>query len=564
MVAADDQMERRMPDSLRPQTAERMTTAQAVVRSLAINGIDTVFCLPGVQNDPLFDALFDSQERIRAIHSRHEQGAAYMATGAAMATGQPAAYAVVPGPGFLNTTAALSTAYATNAPVLAIVGQIMLANVGRNLGQLHEIPDQLGIMRSLTKWSQRIHSAAEAPSVVAEAFHQLKSFRPRPVGLECSMDVWAQQAQVVLQAATPATPVPVDEDGVERAAKLLGAAKRPLIVVGGGALDAGEHIAAIADMLQAPVAAHRMGRGVLDSRHPLSVALGESHRLWASADVVLAVGTRLQMQQGVWGVDDALKIVRVDIDPEEHARIRRPDVGIIGDAGPVMARLREVLPKHNAKRDSRADEMRALKAELAARRARLAPQLAYIQAMRDELPDNGIYVEELTQVGYVSRLAFPTYAPRTYISTGYQGTLGWGVAAAIGVKAARPEAPVLSINGDGGFMFNVQELATAVRHKIGAVFVVFNDRAFGNVMRIQKQSYGNRTIGVDLANPDFVKLADSFGMMGLRARTPDELRGALRKAFADGGPVLIEVPVGEMPDPWPEIMLPKVRPAKPA
>jgi len=550
-----------MHDSSAPAAAERMSTAQAVVRSLAINGIDTMFCLPGVQNDPFFDALFDSQERIRAIHARHEQGAAYMAVGAAMATGKPAAYGVVPGPGFLNTTAALATAYGTNAPVLAVIGQIPLPSLGRNLGLLHEIPDQIGVMRSLTKWAQRIYGAGEAPGTVAEAFRQLRSGRPRPVGLECSMDVWAQQAPVALQGPTAGTAIPVDDDGVERAAKLLGAAKRPLIVVGGGALEAAEHVAAVAEMLQAPVASHRMGRGIVDSRHPLSVVLTEAHRLWAEADVVLAVGTRLQTQQMIWGVDDALKIVRIDIDPEEHSRLRRPDVGIVGDSAAVMARLREVLPKHNAKREQRTDELRAMKAESAAKRARLAPQLAFIEALRGELPENGIYVEELTQIGYASRLAFPTYKPRTYISTGYQGTLGWGVAAAIGVKAARPDVPVLSVSGDGGFMFNVQELSTAVRHNIGAVFVVFNDGAFGNVMRIQKQSYGNRTIAVDLANPDFVKLADSFSMMGVRATTPDALRTALRKAFASGGPALIEVPVAEMPDPWPLLMLPKVRPA---
>ncbi|WP_178133922.1 thiamine pyrophosphate-dependent enzyme [Vineibacter terrae] len=554
-----------MHGSPAPAAAERMSTAQAVVRSLAVNGIDTMFCLPGVQNDPFFDALFDSQDKIRAIHARHEQGAAYMALGAAMATGKPAAYGVVPGPGFLNTTAALATAYSANAPVLAVIGQIPLPALGRNLGLLHEIPDQLGIMRTLTKWAQRIHGAAEAPATVAEAFRQLRSGRKRPVGLECSMDVWAQQAPVALQGPTAGTAIPVDDDGVERAARLLGGARRPLIIVGGGALDAAEHVAAVAEMLQAPVASHRMGRGVVDWRHPLAVGLGEAHRLWAEADAVLAVGTRLQTQQMIWGVDDALKIVRIDIDPEEHSRLRKPDVGIVGDAAAVMARLREVLPQHNAKRDSRSEEMHALKAWSADRHARLAPQLAFIAALRAELPENGIYVEELTQIGYVSRLAFPTYKPRTYISTGYQGTLGWGVATAIGVKAARPDAPVLAVCGDGGFMFNVQELSSAVRHNIGAVIVVFNDGAFGNVMRIQKQSYGNRTIGVDLANPDFMKLADSFGIMGQRATTPEALRAALRKAFASGGPALIEVPVGEMPDPWPLLALPKVRPAaKPA
>src|SRR6202158_2552796 len=232
---------------------QTLTTAQAVVSMLELNGIDTIFCLPGVQNDSFFDALYDRTNAIRPIHARHEQGCAYMALGYAMASGKPSAYVVVPGPGFLNTTAALSTAYAVNAPVLALTGPIQQAMIGRNVGLLHDLPNQLAIMRGLTKWADRITSPAEAPGLVNEAFRRLLSGRRRPVGLECAMDTWARKAPVEL-ISTPAQadPCPLDEDAVERAAKLLGGAHRPLIVVGGGAQGAGEHVQAIAEMLDAP------------------------------------------------------------------------------------------------------------------------------------------------------------------------------------------------------------------------------------------------------------------------------------------------------------------------
>lgn len=544
---------------------ERMNAAQAVVATLQRNGIDTLYCLPGVQNDPFFDALYDRTNAIRPVHGRHEQACAYMALGAAMATGKPQAYVVVPGPGFLNTTAALSTAYAVNAPVLALVGQIVLPSIGRNLGLLHEIPDQLGVMRSLTKHAERIVSAAQAPAQVQDAFRRMLSGRMRPVGLECPMDVWSKSASVALpDRAAAADPLPVDEDGVEQAAKLLGAAKRPLICVGGGAQHASEEVRRVAEMLQAPVVAMRMGHGVLDSRHALAANSAMGHRLWAGADVVLAVGTRLQTQQAQWGMDDDLRIVRIDADGEELDRQRKATIGIVGDSAATMAALAERLGRHNAKRADRGEETRQLKAEIAKGHAGLQPQLAYLEAIRAALPEDGILVDELTQIGYAARLAFPVHRPRTFLSTGYQGTLGWGYATGLGVKIARPDVPVLSINGDGGFLFTAHELATAAQRRVPLVAVVFNDGAYGNVKRIQEQSYANRTIATDLRNPDFVKLAESFGVEGMRAESPDALRRCLEQAFARGAPVLIDAPVPPMPDPWKHIVLPRARPAKAA
>jgi acetolactate synthase-1/2/3 large subunit len=540
-----------------------LTTAQAVVSMLEVNGIDTIFCLPGVQNDPFFDALYDRTNAIKPIHARHEQACAYMALGYAMATGSPSAYVVVPGPGFLNTAAALSTAYAANAPVLALTGQIQQAMIGRNLGLLHELPDQLAIMRGLTKWADRITSPAAAPALVNEAFRRLLSGRRRPVGLECAMDTWARKAPVeLLSTPAKADPCPVDEDAVERAAKLLGTAQRPLIVVGGGAQEAGEDIARIAEMLDAPVMTGRMGQGVLDGRHRLSVTMPAGYLFWGEADVVLAVGTRLQPQQQNWGVDDRLKIIRVDIDGEELDRQRRPEIGIIGDAAATMKALAERLGKHTAKPNGRAEHVAEVKARAnKAVRDKLAPQVAYLEAIRKALPEDGILVDELTQMGYVARLAWPTYKPRTFLSTGYQGTLGWGYATSLGVKVARPDTPVVSINGDGGFLFTAMEMATAAQHGIGVVAVVFSDGAYGNVRRIQQQSFNNRTIASDLRNPDFVKLAESFGLHAERVRSPEELSAAISRGIARGGPVLIDCPVGELPDPWPIVQVPRNRPA---
>jgi acetolactate synthase I/II/III large subunit len=541
---------------------QKLNAAHALVQALIGHGIDVLYCLPGVQNDPFFDALYHHRDRLRPVHARHEQGAAYMALGAALASGRPQAFCVVPGPGFLNAGAALATAYATNSRVLALVGQIPSAAIGRGFGMLHELPDQLAMLRGLCKWAERVSGAREAAALADEAFRQMASGRPRPAALEVPMDVWAREAEVEVLKPAPAPEPPIDDELITAAARLLGAAERPLILVGGGALDASAEIRAVAEMLQAPVGTYRAGRGVLDSRHPLSVNLPLAHRLWAGADVVLAAGTRLQQPQQAWGLDDGLKIVRIDADADELGRVRPPAVGIAAKVAPALRKLLDALPRHNRRRASREDEIGALKQAHARELAqRLGPQIAFLDAIRAALPEEGIFVDELTQIGYVSRLALPVYRPRSFLSSGYQGTLGWGLPAALGAKLARPEAPVLSVAGDGGFLFNAQELASAVRHRIAVVSVVFNDGHYGNVRMFQEQNFGGRVIAADLANPNFAKLAESFGVAGMRADSPEALREALERAFALNAPAVIEVRCGDMPSPWPYIQLPRCRPS---
>ncbi|MEA3021903.1 MAG: acetolactate synthase large subunit [Alphaproteobacteria bacterium] len=537
-----------------------MSGGDAVVRSLLGHGVSTVYCLPGVQSDHLFNAMFDAGDAIRVVHTRHEQGAAYMALGAALATGRPAAYSVVPGPGFLNSSAALATAYSTGAQVLALIGQIPGRAIGKGFGFLHEINDQISILRTLTKWTERVERPQAAPGLVAEAFQQIGTGRRRPVALELPPDMLGAKAEVDLLAPLPpAPPAPLDEDAIAQAAAALAQADCPVIFVGGGALDASAEVQALAERLSAPVVGFRRGKGVLDNRHVLSHALPGGHALWAKTDVVLAVGTRMFLPLSGWGTDDKLKIIKVDIDPAEFDRTRAPVSALTGDAAAILRRLDQHLGHLSPMDPKRVAASRALKERVAADFAQLGVILDYLKAIRDVLPDNGVLIDELTQVGYAARTAYEARGPRSFISSGYQGTLGWGIATALGAKHALGDVPVVALSGDGGFMFNVQELATAVRHRIPIVVILFNDGAYGNVRNMQRKDHGNRVIGSDLANPDFMRLADSFGIAGQRVASPEALRQALELALTRNEPTLIEVPCGDMPDPWRFIDMPKVR-----
>ena len=545
--------------SPRPET-KTMTTAEATVETLLAHGLDTIYALPGVHNDHLFDAFQRSGDALRVVHARHEQGAAYMALGAALATGKPQTYSVVPGPGLLNSSAALLTAYGMNAPVLAMIGQIPQNAIGLAQGHLHEIRDQAGIIKRLVDHSARIDSPAEASAKTAKAIKSMHQGRPGPAALECAMDMWGKRGPAgPIVGPTPPRAPRIDEDAIRKAAKLLGKAKRILIFAGGGALDASLEVTLLSSMLQAPVMSYRRGRGVLDDRNPFSVNLPLGRELWGEADMVVGIGTHMLYSFQHWGFDRNLKVVRVDADPDEPGRVHKPDVALIGDAAPILRRLIDELARTNTRRPSREDEMRVRQAKMRGRLSKLAPQLAFLDAMREELPEDGIFVDEVTQLGFAARIALPVYKPRTFLSPGFQDNLGWGYATALGAQHARPDVPVLSINGDGGFMYTANEMATAIRHRIPLVAVVFVDGAFGNVKRIQEEQFDNRLIACDLANPDFVKFAESFGASGRRARNPDELGQALRESFAAREPTLIEVPVGPMPSPWEFILMPPVR-----
>ena len=529
----------------------QMTGGQALVESLTREGVETVFGLPGVQLDWAFDALYGARDSITVLHTRHEQATAYMADGYARTTGQPGCFIVVPGPGVLNAAGALSTAYSVNSPVLCITGQIQSDLIGIGRGVLHEVDDQLGMLAHITKWNARASTPGEVPLVVHEAFRQLRSGRPRPVEIEIPPDVLQQTAEVRLGQPLPPDRQPGDPALLERAAALLGQAERPLILAGGGVQAAGawEELRELAERLDAPVVMSVNGRGSLSDRHPLATIGLALPLLLPAADAVLAVGTRLlgPGNQPVRPPGDA-PLIRIDADPAQLSRTTAPTVGIAADARPALATLAERVGRHNRSRPSRRDDVATIKRALTEALNTAQPQSALGLALRAAIPEDAIVVDESCQVGYWSRAGMPVYAPRTYITSGYQGTLGYGFPTALGARVGNPGRKVLSFNGDGGFMFNVQELATAVQHNIAVTVVVFDDGAYGNVLRTQRESFGGRTIATELRNPAFARLAEVFGMPGVRAEGADALAGALREALTHDGPVLIEVPVGPMPN----------------
>jgi len=529
-----------------------LTGGQALVQALKREGVDVIFALPGVQLDWAFDALYDERDNIRIIQARHEQGTAYMADGYARSTGKIGVCMVVPGPGLLNAAAALSTGYATNSPILCISGQIPSHMIGKERGALHEIKNQLETIQSVTKWAACAMKPDEVPGMVREAFHQLTSGRVRPVEIEVPADILATKATMnILEPGVEAQPAG-DPDLLEKAAQLLGRAERPVIMAGGGTIsaNASAELLALAEMLQAPVVMTANGRGAVSDRHPLGHPGIAGYTFVPNADVILAVGTRFTMPGPTpYGLKEGQVLIHLDIDPTEIGRNQEPDLGIVADARLGLAGLVQRVPRHNRSRASRADEMAEVKAQSQKKFESLAPLNLYANALRAAIPDDGILVNEMTQVSYFSQQGYPVYAPRTFIGPGYQGTLGFGFNTALGVKVGNPDKAVVSINGDGGFMYGVQELATMAKYQIPLVVVVFNDNAFGNVRRIQDLQFNHRLLASDLHNPDFVKMADSYGIRGYHADGPDALRTTLEKAIQANEPALIEVPMTVMPAP---------------
>ena len=539
----------------------KMTGAEALIKSVRSYDVDTIFGLPGGQTYHLFDAVYNEGDAIRIFNSRHEQGVAYMAYGYARSTGRVGVYTVVPGPGILNTTSALCTAYAGNERVLCLAGQIPSKWIGKGVGFLHEIPDQLGILQRLTKWAERIEKPADAPRLVNQAFREMNSGRPRPVALEMAPDIMGLQEEVELLPPSPAPePLRADPDLIEAAARLLGKAKQPLIVFGHGCVDAGTELLQAAEILQAPCTTLWSGKGIIDDRHYLSQPYAAGHQLWATADVVLAVGTRLDNPQLQWGLDDELKIIRIDIDAEQITNIADPEIGIVADAKSALSDLISALARHNNARKLRKEELTGLKAAMFRKFEQdVGPQMRILKVIREELPEDGFLVDEVTQVGYASWYGYPVYRPRHFISSGYQGNLGYGYTTALGVQIANPDKKVVVLGGDGGFMYQATEMATAVKYRLNLVNIVFNNHSYGNVQRAQQEQFGGNVIGSDLTNPDFVRFAESFGAPGFRVETTGQLRKALQAAFKETGPVLIEMPSAGMPNPWPYILLPRAR-----
>ena len=518
----------------------RMTGGDAIVDSLLRHGIDTVFGLPGVQMYGLFDAFARNANRLKVINARHEQTTAYMALGYTQSTGKPSAFTVVPGPGVMNTMGALTTAWGVNTPIMCITGQVPSAMIGRGRGQLHEMPDQLATLKTLLKFAERIEHPTEAPQVMARAYQAMVSGRPGPVAVEMPWDMFPATAEVTPVEPLGKRPNPMpDPDRIAALAKLVDGARAPMIWVGGGAAEAGPEILALAEKIGAPVVSYRMGKGVVDSRHPLSLNTVGGFELWDKTDLLIGIGTRMDTAIARWAPAPAgLKTARIDIDPIEHRRLT-VDVPIVADAADG-ARALAALVKGRDDPARRAAVAAAKAAALAAIET-AEPQYSFMKVLREVLPDDGIVVDEVTQLGYIIWYGYPVHRPRTLISSGFSGTLGYGFPTALGVKIANPDRPVVSVTGDGGFLFGGSDLATAKQFGINLVTVVVNNASYGNVLRDQQRLYEGRHSGSVLTNPDFQAYARAFGVAAWQVETAEGLRGALKEALASDAPAVIEV-----------------------
>jgi acetolactate synthase-1/2/3 large subunit len=537
------------------QVNAQINGGHALMHALDRAGVRLVLGVPGVGQYEAVDAFYQ-HPRIRYLSLRHEQAASYMADGYARVSGTLAAILLVPGPGLLNATAGIATAHACSSPMLVITG------TDRQYG--HSAHEVSPVLQSLTKWSARATTHGEIASLVQEAVRQAMSGRPRPVGLEVPHTVLAEMG--AWEEATPADPSfatvgavsnrpsLLDPSLLAQAATLLAAAQHPLIWAGGGVMRSGawEEVHTLAERWRAPVITTRSGKGALSDRHPLALGFAEARYapLQArinGADVIVAVGVSQNLGKR------PAKLIRIDIDPDVAAGAS--GVQLVGDARTL---LRALLAATGDLAPHRPHvEAPRIEAEVAAlNRARfdptqqLQPQWALMAAMRAALPDDAVVVQGMNQMGYYSRNYWPTYAPRAYLTSSSLATLGaaWPLAlgATLGVQDHPPPRPVVALCGDGGFLYNVQELATAVQHGLPTTVVVFNDNAYGNVLRAQQEQFDGRVVGTQLHNPDFVQLAHAFGAWGVRAQGAAELGDALRAAQQQSGPALIEVPVGPM------------------
>ncbi|WP_079132142.1 thiamine pyrophosphate-dependent enzyme [Streptomyces nanshensis] len=525
--------------------------ADAVADQLVAGGVSTVFGVPGVQLDYAVDAFARRAGSLRYLSCRHEQGAAHMADGYARAGGGTGVFAVVPGPGVLNAMTGLATAYACSSPVLCLAANLPAWAIDGGLGLLHEIRDQEEVLRSVTKRVLPVRDADGLAAAVRDGLAAARDGRPQPVAVSVPEDLLKQPAGAFpLPVPGDVRRVAPDAGAVAEAARLLASAERPVVLCGGGVVAAGatEALGELATTLRAPVVTTSNGRGALSDRHPWTLTSLGGRDVVPRADVVLIVGSRGVRMDGT-PLAPGAETVLLNADPADLGTPHEPAVALLGDAHLGLDALTAELGRCRSAWTP--GDVTAVRTRCGEQIAGIGELADWVGALRDGMADEDVLVGELTQVSYLSRVAFPVYAPRTFLSPGYQGTLGYGIPTAVGAQVARPDVRVVSVSGDGGFAYGMAELLTAVTHRVPVTFVVFDDGAFGNVLRTQVEQFDGRTLGTRLHNPDFADLGRIFGLDSSRAASPQQLTGMLKDAAAADRPTLVSVPVGTFPDPGP-------------
>lgn len=513
---------------------------------LGAYGVDTVFGIPGVHTLELYRGL--AAAGIRHVGVRHEQGAGFMADGYARISGRPGVCVLITGPGVTNAATAIAEAYADSSPVLVISSVNATADLGMGRGHLHELKSQEAATAPLTGFSATALTPAEVPELMARAFAQFSGGRPRPAHIAVPIDVLARVADFPIVPRPLLSPPLASERVLDEAAGLIGAAKRPVMLVGGGSAGCAAGVQALAERLGAAVIQTRASKGVVPADHELSVGATllrpATRELLASADLVVAVATELAPTDH-WQERLRLggKLVRIDIDAATLVRDHAPAAAVHGDAGPALAGLLERLgPRPNSPPGfAGGDELARLRAEnIAVLTPKQRKHAKVLDALRAALPRDGFVAADSTQLAYTGNAYFPCPAPRSWFFPVGYGTLGFALPAAIGAKLAAPERPGAVIVGDGGFLFTVQELATAVELAMPLAVIVWNNDAYGQI-RDDMVLEGIPELGVRLRNPDFLALARAFGCQTARPDSLTGLQSAISRAFAAKCPTVIEV-----------------------
>jgi len=528
-------------------SASSWTVGRYVVETLAANGIDTAFGIPGVHNIELYRGL--ELARVRHVLVRHEQNAVFAADGYARASGQPAAAFVISGPGVTNALTALAQAWSDSVPVLLVASAPSRATLGRGWGVLHELPDQRALIASVTAFAGSARSDIELREQLRAAFAALRGARARPAYLDIPLDLLGEPTALRAEVFAGAAAIPAPpQHMLEQAQQLLARARRPMFVAGGGARAAGAALRQLVESHDGYLVTTVAGKGVIAESHPASLGVSlpyaPTQELVAAADVVVAAGTELSETDIYTTTRLALNgsLVRIDVDEHKLGDHYGASLTLLGDAG---AALQWLASDRDAARGS---GWRTAVGDGAAHRARIEaqlpanfrPALAVLQVLRESLPADGVVFSDMTQIAYLGNYAFPAERPGVWFHPSGYGALGYALPAAIGARLAQPQRSVAALAGDFGAQFTLQDLMTAVELDLTVPFIVWNNQALGQI-RDDMRAAGIAPIGVVARNPDFVALAHACGASGARVRDASSLFAALRAALTRRGPTLLEV-----------------------
>jgi 5-guanidino-2-oxopentanoate decarboxylase len=527
--------------------ATEISCGARLMQLLRSYGVDTVFGMPGVHTLEAYRGLEASG--ITHIGVRHEQGAGFMADGYARVSGRPGVCLLISGPGVTNAATPIGQAYSDSQPMLVISSVAATKDLGMGRGMLHEIRDQARVTEPLTAFSAIAYNPEQVHELVHRAFALFASERPRPVHISIPLDVLKLPDDLPVSPRTsPHLPLP-NPDAIEAAAKLIAEAKRPIIIAGGGSIASATEVVALAERIGASVLPTIAAKGVIPDRHPLALESSldrpTTQEFLKTVDLVLAVGTELA-EPDVW-LDGPLEfggpMIRIDIDPAVLARDYAPAVAIQADAKATIAAILAALSRHGTSEDG-FNGSNEVARQRAAERAKLTPlemkHIKVLEALRRAVPEDGQVFTDMTQIAYTGYCFYPASAPKTWFFPVGYGTLGFALPAAIGGQIAAPKRPTVAMMGDGGFLFTMQELATAVEQKLPIAILLWNNDSLAQI-RDGMKARGIPTIGVNQLNPDYIAVAKAFGCLTAQPGSLPDFEQGVRKAFAADRPTLIEM-----------------------